>query len=404
VSRPLEGIRVIEVSMWGFVPSAGAVLADMGAEVIKIESPSGDPMRGLSIGGVAPDAYGFCYIWEIFNRGKRGMSIDLKLDGALGILDRLLETADVFLTSLLPEARRKMKIDIDDIRRRHPNVIYAVGSGAGTHGPDAEKGGFDLISYWGRSGIASAMSAVNAEYPVPMPGPAFGDCAAGAFLAGGIAAAIAQRAMTGEVSVVDTSLLNWGMWALQPGIVGAKLAGVEEMPKSERNMLPNPLVNSYRTSDSRFVSLSMLQGQRYWPEFCRAVGRSDLIDDPRFATDELRKANLADCITCLEDIFASRPLADWRIELTKQEGQWDVVQKAGELPLDAQALANRYVQDVDYGGDRKLTMVSTPVQFNRQALEARPAPEFGADNDAILTELGLSDEEIIELKIAGVIF
>lgn len=404
MNRPLEGIRVIEVSMWGFVPSAGAILSDMGAEVIKIESASGDPMRGLSIGGIEPDEYGFCYIWEIFNRGKRGMSIDLKLDGALEVLDRLLASADVFLTSLLPEARRKMKIDVDDIRERHPHIIYAMGTGTGTKGPEAEKGGFDLISYWGRSGIASALSAADAEYPASMPGPAFGDTAAGAILAGGIAAAIAQRAMTGKATVVDTSLLNWGMWTMQPGIVGAKLAGLEEMPKPERSMMPNPLVNSYRTKDGRFITLSMLQGQRYWPGFCRAVGRPDLVDDPRFSTDKQRQANLTECIACLEEIFAARPLADWREALATQEGQWDAVQKAGELHHDQQAIANKYVQDVEYSDGRMLTMVSVPVQFDQQALPARPAPEFGADNDAILAELGMSEEEIIDLKLAGIIY
>lgn len=400
---PLQGIRVVELSMWGFVPSAGAVLSDMGAEVIKIEAPAGDPMRELSMGGEAPDAYGFRYLWEIYNRGKRGMALDLSADGAIELFDKLLATADVFLTSLLPAARRKLKIDIPDLQARHPKLIYATGSGQGTRGPDAEKGGFDLISYWARAGIASAITPANAEYPSPMPGPAFGDTTAGAFLAGSVAAAIAQRLLTGKASVVDTSLLGWGMWALQPGIVGAKLAGVEELPKAERNMMPNPLVNVYRTSDDRFVTLSMLQGQRYWPDFCRAVGRPDLVDDPRFHTDALRTANLAECVDCLSEVFASRTLEEWRTVLAIQSGQWDVVQRAGEVPRDAQALANGYVQDVDYGGGRSLTMVSTPARFDNHALPARPAPELGADNDAILAALGLDEEEIIGLKVAGIV-
>lgn len=404
MSGPLKGIRVIELAMWGFVPSAGAVLSDMGAEVIKIEPPSGDPMRELSMGGAAPDEYGFRYIWEIFNRGKRSIAMDLRSDGALDLLHKLLETADVFLTSLLPEARRKMKIDIDDIKGRHPNIIYAVGSGQGPLGPDGEKGGFDLISFWGRAGVASALTPADARYPLPMPGPAFGDCTCGATLAGGIAAAIAQRAMTGKASVVDTSLLGWGMWAMQPSIVGAKLADVDEMPKPERNMMPNPLVNAYRTADDRFIMLSMLQSQRYWAEFCRAIGREDLENDSRFATDEARSANLDACIACLDEIFATRTLEDWKAALSTQSGQWDVVQKAGELPNDPQALANGYVQDVDYGDGRTLTMVSTPVQFDREALPAKPAPDIGGDNDVVLSGLGLTEEEIINLKVTGVVY
>jgi len=403
MARPLEGIRVVELSMWGFVPSAGAILSDMGAEVIKIEPPTGDPMRELSVGGMAPDAYGFRYLWEIYNRGKRGMSLDLSAEGAGDLLDKLLEGADVFLTSLLPAARRKLKIDEDTLRARHPNLIYAIGSGQGLKGPDAEKGGFDLISYWGRAGIASALTPDHAEYPAPMPGPAFGDTAAGAFLAGSVAAAVAQRLMTGKASLVDASLLGWGMWALQPGIVEAKLAGVDEMPKAERNMMPNPLVNSYRTSDGRYVTLSMLQGQRYWPDFCRAIGHPDLAEHPDYRTNELRKENLEACIDHLSAIFVTRPLAEWRVALATQSGQWDVVQKAGELAQDAQALANRYVQDVDYGGGRSLTMVSTPARFDNEALPSRPAPELGADNDAILADLGFDEDQIIDLKVAGIV-
>jgi crotonobetainyl-CoA:carnitine CoA-transferase CaiB-like acyl-CoA transferase len=278
-----------------------------------------------------------------------------------------------------------------------------VGSGQGAHGPDAETGGFDFITYWSRAGIASALTPAGADYPPNMPGAAFGDTTCGAMLSGGIAAAIAQRALTGHAAVVDVSLLGWGMWAMQPGIVGAKLAGLDELPKGGRATMPNPLVNVYRTSDQRFVALTMLQGQRYWPGFCRAIGRPDLIEDARFSTDAARSANLGVCIAELDKVFATRTLKEWETALDTQAGQWDVVQKAGELALDEQALANTYVQDVEYADGRKLTMVSAPVQFNRQALPARPAPELGADGDAVLGELGYNEDQIIELKVAGIV-
>ncbi|MDR3386346.1 MAG: CoA transferase [Rudaea sp.] len=404
MSKPLAGIKVVELSMWAFVPSAGAMLSDMGADVIKIEPHAGDPVRGLAMSGIQPGTGGFTFMFEIWNRGKRSVTLDLAADGALDVFHRLLEDADVFLTSLLPRARRKLKIDVGDLQSRHPRLIYAVGSGQGAHGPDAEKGGYDSISFWARSGVASAITPDDRPYPLPMPGGAFGDSMSGAILAGGIAAAIAQRAMTGKVSVVDASLLNTGMWVMQPGIVAANLIGVDELPKPGRSVLPNPLVNSYRTSDGRFVSLSMLQGQRYWPGLCTAIGHADLIDDPRFATDALRAANITECIAVLDEIFATKTLAEWRPLLLGQEGQWDVVQKAGELAHDEAALANRFIQDVDYGDGRSIKMVSSPVQFDRQAFDAKPAPDLGAHNTEVLAGLGYGEEDIINLQISGAIF
>lgn len=401
---PLQGIKVVEVSMWAFVPSAGAMLADMGADVIKIEPHAGDPVRGLAMAGIKPGTGGFTFMYEIWNRGKRSVTLDIAAEGALDVLHKLLEDADVFLTSLLPAARRKLGIDVANLTARFPNLIYAVGSGQGVHGPDAEKGGYDSISFWSRTGIVSAVTPDDQPYPLNMPGGAFGDSMSGSMLAGGVAAAIAQRALTGKASVVDVSLLNAGMWVLQPGIVAANLLGIEELPKPGRLAMPNPLVNNYRTSDNRFLALCMLQGQRYWPGFCQAVGHPELAEDPRFATDTLRAQNVAECVSRLDAIFATKTLAAWKPIMLTQDGQWDVVQKAGELTADADAIANRFIQDVDYGDGRSIKMVSTPVQFDRQALDARPAPGLGAHNTEVLTELGYDEDAIIALQISGAIF
>lgn len=404
MNKPLEGIKVVEVAMWAFVPSAGAVLADMGADVIKIEPPAGDPMRNLTTAGIAPGTKGFTFQWEIFNRGKRSITMDLGVEGAVDLLHRLLEDADVFLTSLLPPARRKLKIDVDDIRSRHPNIIYAVGSGQGPSGPSAEKGGYDGISFWARSGAASAATVEGQSFPTPLPVGAFGDSLSGAILAGGISAAIAQRAIHGRTSVVDASLLGAGMWGMQSAIAGSWLAEIPEMPKWGRIMSPNPLVNNYRTADDRFVGLCMLQSQRYWPGFCRAIGHPELAEDNRFDTDAKRSLNISECVAVLEDIFADKTLEEWRGLLATQEGQWDVVQQAGELLSDPDAVANNFIQDVDYGDGRVMKMVSTPLQFDRKALSASPAPDLGANNDDVLLELGLNEDEIIDLKVAGVVY
>jgi crotonobetainyl-CoA:carnitine CoA-transferase CaiB-like acyl-CoA transferase len=402
--RPLEGIKVVEVATWAFVPAAGGILADLGASVLKIEPPDGDPLRGLNIGGVAPGQHGFVLSWENYNRGKRSMTLDLRQEAGVEVLYKLIEDADIFLTNMLPRARRKMKIDIDDLKSRNPNLIYAVGSGTGRQGPDGDKGGYDSITFWARGGIASSVTPPEMEFPAGMPSGAFGDCTSAAVLAGAINAALVQRLRTGHAAVVDASLLNTAMWSMQRSITQATIDGVDKLPVFSRQASPNPLVNTYRTKDDRFIALCMLQGQRYWASFCEAVGRPDLASDPRFAAEADRSKNRVECTAEFDAMFATRTLAEWREILRKQEGQWDVVQNVGELKDDPQVVANRFMQEVDYGDGRSLKMVSAPMQFDGAPLTARPAPDLGVHSDEVLTSLGYDEEAIIDLKVAGVVF
>lgn len=401
---PLSGIKIVEVAMWAFVPAAGGMLSDMGATVVKVEPPTGDPLRGLRVGASKPGDQGFVLSWESYNRGKSSITLDLRQDAGKEVLYRLLKDADVLLTNLLPPARKRMGIAVEEIRARFPNIIYAVGSGVGAQGPEADKGGYDAISYWARAGIAASLSTDDAAYPSQPPGPAFGDTAAAAILVGGVAAAIAQRLMTGRASVVDVSLLATGMWQMQRSISQATLDGGEKPPRVGRDRVNNPLVNSYRTSDGRYVSLCMLQSQRYWAPFCAAAGHPELGADPRFAAEADRSRNIAACVAELDALFSRQSLTQWREILSRQDGQWDVVQEVSELCRDTQVVANRYIQPVDYGEGRVMPMVSTPIQFDGCALDARPAPSLGADSEAILTTLGYSEDDIINLKIADVVF
>jgi crotonobetainyl-CoA:carnitine CoA-transferase CaiB-like acyl-CoA transferase len=401
--RPLEGIKVVEVAMWAFVPACGGMLSDLGAQVTKVEPPTGDPIRGLEIGGFKPGTFDFS--WENYNRGKRSITLDLRMEQGVEVLFKLLADADVFLTNLLPLARARMKIDVEHVRSRFPNIIYAVGSGAGRLGPESNRGGFDATTFWGRGGFSSSLTEEDAARPVGPPGPAFGDCISASMLAGAISAAIAQRAMTGHASVVDVSLLSSAMWSMQRGITQSTHDNALRMPRPAANALPhNPLVYVYETRDHRFLSLCMLQQQRYWAKFCETAGRAELARDPRFVDVAARKANMAACVAELQALFRSKDLLQWRAILSRQDGQWDVVQHVGELKDDLQVQANRYMQTVQHDDGQSMQMVSVPMQFDGAALPARPAPKLGADSEAILTELGYDTDGILSLKVDGVVF
>ena len=279
MSNALDGVKVLEVAAWTFVPAAGAVMADWGADVIKIEHPEmGDPQRGLISMGLIPGGDSAVnYIIEQPNRGKRSIGLDISTDGGRELLYKLVESADVFLTSFLPDVRERLKIDVEHIRAVNPNIVYVRGSGQGTKGPDAGKGGYDGASYWARGGVADALTPADRDWPIS-PRAAFGDLPGGMTIAGGIAAGLLQRERTGEAPVVDVSLLACAAWQLSPDIVASGLYGGDPMPKIDRSLAPNVLVGNYRTKDDRFISLMMLQGDRFWPDSVRQS------DDPSSST------------------------------------------------------------------------------------------------------------------------
>jgi len=409
VTRVLDGIRVLDVTQWAFVPSAGAVLADWGATVLKVEHPvQGDPMRGLITSGLVPGgAGGINFMWELPNRGKLSVGIDLAQPDGREALLRLAATCDVFLTSFLPDARRRLGIDVDDLRAVNPRIVYARGHGQGAEGPEAEDGGYDSASYWSRGGVAMATTQPGASSPTPMPGAAFGDVTTGMTLAGGIAAALLHRERTGEAVVVDVSLLGMAMWSLSPGITASKLYGLEGSvplgPRAERTASANPLVNVFRTGDDRFVNLVFLQPDKFWGEFCELAGRPELATDPRFADMASRSANSVECQEILDDLFASKTLAEWREILDRGEGVWAALQLPHELHDDRQALANGYLRDVDtHAGP--LTVVASPVVFDGEQPQLTRAPDLGEHTDETLLALGYDWDALIAMKESGAIY
>jgi len=404
MSNALSGYRVLEVAAWTFVPAAGAVLADWGADVIKVEHPvTGDPQRGLISMGLIPGGDGAVnYIMEQPNRGKRSIGIDIASEKGLEVLYKVAESSDVFLTSFLPSVRQRLRIDVEHLRAVNPNIVYARGSGQGVAGPDRDRPGYDGSVYWGRGGIAHALTPGDAKWPIGGRA-AFGDLAGGMAIAGGIAAGLLQRATTGEAPVVDVSLLGLAMWQLSPDIVASGLYGGDPMPKFSRSASPNPLVGSYRTSDGRFITLMMLQSDRYWAEFCTCIGRPDLGDDPRFADGASRFANREECVATLDQLFSERSYEEWRAVLADLSGAWAPVQMASELADDSQVKANGYLARVRRDDGKEYDLVANPVQMNETPDELRPAPEHGQHTEEILLELGFDWDAITTYKQAGAI-
>jgi crotonobetainyl-CoA:carnitine CoA-transferase CaiB-like acyl-CoA transferase len=402
----MEGVRVLEVAQFTFVPAAGAILADWGADVIKVEhAETGDAQRGLSaLMGMPVGSGSFAPLMEHPNRGKRSIGLALEQPDALDILHDLIHSSDVFLTNFLPGARRRLGIEVDDVRKINPNIIYVRGSGFGAAGPDRDKGGYDSTAFWARGGSALGTTPADYDGLCTMPAGAYGDSLGGMTIAGGIAAALFARDRTGETSVVDVSLLGVGAWAMALSVGFALLEGGPPQRRAPGNSArTNPLVGNYRTADDRWVVLAMLQPGRYWPEFCQRIGRDDLIVDERFATTKDLMANAPVAAKIVEEALAARPLADWIARFAGMEGQWAVVQDPWEVGQDPAMRANGLIAEVIDAKGAPRELVANPVQFDQQPAQLTRAPQFAEHTDEILRELGKSDDDLISLKVSGAV-
>jgi crotonobetainyl-CoA:carnitine CoA-transferase CaiB-like acyl-CoA transferase len=398
----LDGVRVVELSMYAFVPSAAAVLADWGADVTKV-APAGhaDPMRGSPVAGLPDADVGVAFMWEILNRGKRCIALDVSGEEGRAVLLELIARADVFITNLLPGARARFRIDPEDLAEVNPTLVYGRATAHGTQGPEQDAGGYDHTDFWARSGLGHAASMVSSEF-VPQPMPALGDLSAGCFLAGAIAAALYRRARHGRGCVVDVSLLSSGVWVCSPAIVASQLYGIDAIPRMRHADLPNPLVAAYTTRDGRQIYFAGVQTEGHFGNFCRAIGQPDLLEDPRFATAKARLANARDCISLLDDIFAKRDLAEWQNLLAGLSTPWTVIQTAGEAATDRQVTANHFITEVT-GDSGTYQLTASPAQFDGVPPSLRPAPEHGQHTEEILLELGRTWEGIAELKASGAV-
>jgi len=403
----MEGVRILEVAEHTFVPAASALLADWGAEVVKIEHVErGDAMRGLASSGIAMIGGGKVHILlEHSNRGKQSLGLDLTTDEGLDILYRLAATCDVFLTNKLPRVRTKLKIDVDDIRAHNPNIVYVRGTGQGERGPESDRGSYDSLAYWARAGVAMGMKQPDDD-PPPPPAPGFGDSIGAMTIAGGIMGALFHRERTGEATTVDVSLLGTGMWSMGQALGLSLQLGMPWAPPPRDGGgggMGNPLVGNYKTKDARFVSLCCLQAGRYWAEACKVIGRPELAIDERFVDNAALVQHAADARAELTETFAQYTLDEWRDRLAGFSGQWTAVQHTLEAAADPQTVANGYVVDCETADGTAFQLAAAPVQFGGEAAQAKRAPEFNEHGDAILGALGIDWDTIVDLKVRGVV-
>jgi len=397
---PLEGFKVVELGLWVAGPSAGAVLADWGAQVVKIEPHDGDPFRGMYLmaaGAELPANPPF----ELDNRGKRSVALDLGTDDGKRIAHELLERADVLVTNMRPAALARLGFDWPTLSARYPRLVYGLVTGYGERGPDAARPSYDVGAFWSRAGIAAALTPPGGDPPFQRG--AMGDHTAGMTLAGGISAALLARTRSGRGQLVSTSLLRVGVYVLGWDTNAALRLGIEATPMT-RSWTPNPVISAYRAKDDRWFWLLGLQGQRHWPDLVRAVDRPEWLTDPRFDSMRARRENVGALIDLLDEIFATRSLAEWMPIFDAAGLWWAPVQSANEVIDDPQAAAAGAWVDVPVAEGGTARMVATPVDFSDTSwAPAGGSPECGQHTEEILLELGHDWEAIGALKEKGVI-
>jgi crotonobetainyl-CoA:carnitine CoA-transferase CaiB-like acyl-CoA transferase len=386
VTGPLAGIRVVELGVWVAGPAAGGIAADWGADVIKVETEAGDPMRRMLqvTGGAGADVPSPPF--DLDNRGKRSVVLDLGTDDGRATIQKLLARADVFLTNLRPEAVERLGLGPDAVRAAHPRLIYASVTGYGREGPEPWRAGYDVGAFWARSGLASL--TVPPDAPQPHFRGGVGDHITAITTLSGILAALLQRQQTGEGSLVETSLLRTGIYTLGWDL-GIRLQLGKLADTAPRTNQTNPMVNVYRAGDDKWFWLLGVEADRMWPKLLAAIDRQPWADDERFATARNRRHNCEALIAALDELFATRSREEWTVRFDEHDVWWAPVNTAADVIADPQAIAAGAFVDVP-GSDNTPAhrAVNSPVRFSgHDDRPTRGVPALGEHTDEVLHEL-----------------
>jgi crotonobetainyl-CoA:carnitine CoA-transferase CaiB-like acyl-CoA transferase len=397
-----SGLKVVDLASFIAGPAATTVLSDFGANVIKVEPPGiGDPYRYFYKTPPNPQL-AENYSWQLTNRNKRSLVIDLKNQRASEVLARLVKWADVLVTNFPPRVKKGLKITYEELSPLNSQLIYADLTGYGEKGPEADKPGFDITAYWARSGLMQFTRDASAPPAIPVPG--IGDHATAISLYASIVTGLYRRERTGKGCHVYTSLIAEGAWAtaawLAAGLAGAKFSG-----EIDRRRPGNPLAGaSYPTSDKRWLLLAFVEGQKNWPVFVKAIDRTDLLTDARFADERGRSSNAEALVAELDRVFGAKPLAYWKNRLDAARLPYGVVQVPDEIVKDPQLLANDIIVPIDDGATTPRYTVNSPVSVQESPKVApRRAPALGEHTEEVLAELGFDPAAIDGLRTSGAI-
>ena len=394
---PLAGVKVIELGLWLAGPACATILADWGADVVKIEPLDGDPFRGLAwaYGGTMNPPF------ELDNRGKRSVAVDLRQPEGREVAWALLADADVFVTNYRPGGLDRLGLDWPTLHERFPNLVYGSITGYGLAGPERDRASYDMGAYWSRAGVAAALTPEGQDLPYQRGG--FGDHLTGMALAGGIAAALFGRQARGEGQLVSTSLLRAGMYQIGTDLNTSLRTGLPTVAASVRSV-PNPLLTGYRCGDGAWIWLLGLEGDRHWPGIAAALELDELVDDPRFATMEGRRDHAVEVSATLQEQLGTRPRDEWAVRLDALEVWWAKVQHVHDLIDDEQAIAAGGFVEVALSDGSTATMVASPIDFSgRSRYAERATPELGQDTELILLDLGWDWDRIDALKQSRII-
>lgn len=397
----LSGLKVVDAASFIAGPASTTIMADFGAEVIKIEPPSGDPFRS-ALGGTRYPVGGLAHSWILDNRNKKGVVLNLKSDAGREVLYKLVADADVFVTNAPQKPRERLRIRYEDLKPLNSRLIYASLSAYGETGPEAHRTGFDSTALWARSGLMDLVKPSPESAPArSLPG--MGDHPTAATLFGAIMMGLYKREQTGEGSMVSTSLMANGIWS-NGCWLQAELCGNPVRPRPAREDAEDPLINLYKTEDGYWLLVTFMNSPAAWPEFTERAGAPGLSQDPRFATPEARSENARALIDELDKVFASRPREAWRELLTEMGITFGEVQTIADVPKDRQMLesgALRRIEDPAVGVD--LTIDSPVWMEGAEKMPVAPAPKLGEHTVEVLRGAGYDDADIDRLRKADAI-